>query len=230
MLKCGWRRRVKRFCAIFVWILLGAIAFTPAARGQSAPPSEPVSMPRNEFGVWGAYSLSSPHVIGITGDVQLGEAAVRYGRILLNKRIFSFEWTIDVIPAEIIRQPKAIDAVYVNSRIFSYSLSGHQVVYAGSVNPIGLKFNFFRRHPWQFFLASTGGFVASVAPVPVDVHGEEQFNFTFDLQAGIQHFNSSNTRAWMFGYKYKHISNGYRGTINPGVDFNEIFVGYSFFK
>ena len=240
MLMCGWARRARRFCGAAVWILLGAAAFSSIARGQSAPPSvpscaattesEPSGAPRNEFGVWGALSAGSPHVIGITGDVQLGQAAFRIGRILVDKPSFAFEWTIDVIPAEIVRQPRAIDAIYVNSRIAYYALDGHQIVYGGGVNPIGLKFNFLREHQWQPVLASTGGFVVSVLPVPVDVHGEEQFNFTFDLQAALQHFNSSNTRAWMFGYKYQHISNGYRGTINPGADFNVIFAGYSFFK
>jgi hypothetical protein len=240
MLMCGWARRAGRFCACVVWIQLGAAAISPAARGQSASQSvpssaastesEPTRAPRNEFGVWGALSAGSPHVIGVTGDVQLGQAAFRIGRILVDKPGFAFEWTIDVIPAEIVRQPRAVDAIYVNSRIAYYSLDGHQIVYGGGVNPIGLKFNFFRQHQWQPVLASTGGFVVSVLPVPVDVNGEEQFNFTFDLQAGLQHFNSSNTRAWMFGYKYQHISNGYRGTINPGADFNVIFFGYSFFK
>jgi hypothetical protein len=240
MLMCGWTHRAERFCVSVVWILLAVAAFSTAARGQGTPQSvtssvaptesEPTRAPRNEFGVWGALSAGSPHVIGITGDVQLGQAAIRFGRILVDRPGFAFEWTIDVIPAEIVRQPRAVDAFYVNSRIAYYALDGHQIVYGGGVNPIGLKFNFFRQDQWQPVLASTGGFVVSVLPVPVDVHGEEQFNFTFDLQAGLQHFNSSNTRAWMFGYKYQHISNGYRGTINPGADFNVIFVGYSFFK
>ena len=244
MLRCGLRRRTGWSCTVAVWILLGTAAFSISAQGQDVPlnvpstansssassESTPTRAPRNEFGVWGALSAGSPHVIGITGDVQLGQAAFRIGRILVDKPSFAFEWTIDVIPAEIVRQPRVVDAIYVNSRIADYALDGHQIVYGGGVNPIGLKFNFLREHQWQPVLASTGGIVVSVLPVPVDVNGEEQFNFTFDLQAALQHFNSSNTRAWMFGYKYQHISNGYRGTINPGVDFNVIFVGYSFFK
>ena len=104
------------------------------------------------------------------------------------------------------------------------------MVYGGGINPIGFKVNFLRRHSFQPFVASTVGFVASLRPIPVDIHGEEQFNFTFDFQAGFQRYNSSRTRAWMFGYKYQHISNAYRGEINPGVDLNTIFVGYSFYK
>ena len=29
-------------------------------------------------------------------------------------------------------------------------------------------------------------------------------------------------------YKYNHISNGYHSSINPGVDVQMIYVGYSF--
>ena len=34
----------------------------------------------------------------------------------------------------------------------------------------------------------------------------------------------------MFGYRFQHISNAYRSSLNPGMDANVIFVGYSFFK
>ncbi|MGC1686980.1 MAG: hypothetical protein WA734_15240, partial [Candidatus Acidiferrales bacterium] len=170
------RRRTGWSCTVAVWILLGTAAFSISAQGQDVPlnvpstansssassESTPTRAPRNEFGVWGALSAGSPHVIGITGDVQLGQAAFRIGRILVDKPSFAFEWTIDVIPAEIVRQPRAVDAIYVNSRIADYALDGHQIVYGGGVNPIGLKFNFLREHQWQPVLASTGGIVVSV--------------------------------------------------------------------
>jgi hypothetical protein len=215
-----WHSRLKSACVLFGTLLLSLVA-----RGQNARPAQP----KNEFGAWGAYSLGSPHVIAISGDNQLGVIAFRYGRILVDKHRFSFEWTIDVAPVEIVRQPRVI-AVSQTPAGISFVTSGHQVVYGGGVSPIGLKFNFFRHHTLQLFGASTGGFVASVVPVPVNVPGEEQFNFAFDLQAGFQRFNSSRTRAWMVGYKFQHISNAYRGAVNPGADFNVFFAGYSFYK
>ncbi|HTP43162.1 MAG TPA: acyloxyacyl hydrolase, partial [Candidatus Acidoferrum sp.] len=63
-----------------------------------------------------------------------------------------------------------------------------------------------------------------------DIPGGTQFNFTFDFQAGFQFLNSSHSRAWILGYKYQHISNGYRHDFNPGLDLNIIYLGYSFFK
>jgi len=41
---------------------------------------------------------------------------------------------------------------------------------------------------------------------------------------------NSNRRAVTVGYKYQHISNGYRSNINPGVDAQMIFVGFSVFR
>ncbi len=111
-----------------------------------------------------------------------------------------------------------------------YCASGREIVYGGGINPIGLKLNFRRTHRFQPFIASEAGFVASRRPVPVDIPGGTQFNFTFDFQTGVDLFNSSRTRAWRIGYKYQHISNAYRHEFNPGIDFHVIYVGYSFFK
>lgn len=37
-------------------------------------------------------------------------------------------------------------------------------------------------------------------------------------------------KAVSFGYKYQHLSNGYRADDNPGFDSNIFYVGFSFFK
>ena len=100
-------------------------------------------------------------------------------------------------------------------------------VYAWGIAPIGLKFNFRRNRKVQPFGQATGGFLYFNEDVPVA--GAARFNFTFDFSGGIQIVNS-NRRAVTVGYKYQHISNGYRSNINPGVDAQMIFVGFSIFK
>jgi Lipid A 3-O-deacylase (PagL) len=239
---------MKPFCRLAAIIAFTVTLFSPGARAQSqyapqsasssagldlqsdaSPPAEVHH--RNEFGVWGGFSFSNANLIGVTDDVQLYEAAFRYGRVITDKPFWSFEWTVDVFPAEIVRQRTVTDVIYQGQRPVSYTFtSQHQVVYGGGINPVSLKFNFVRQSRVQPFFTSTAGFVTSVKPVPVPVTGEEQFNFDFDFGGGVQVFDSSRTRAWMVGYKYKHISNAYRGEINPGVDLNVIFVGYSFLK
>lgn len=168
-------------------------------------------------------------MIGIETNRQLGEFALRYGRTLFDKPHVALQYTLDVIPVETVRQYSYAVCMPTPNQI-AYCTNVRETVYGGGINPIGLKLNFRRVHRFQPFIASTAGFVASVRPVPVDVPGGTQFNFTFDWQAGVDWFNSSRDRAWRFGYKYQHISNAYRHDFNPGVDFQVLFLSYSFFK
>ena len=198
-------------------------------QASSQPPAPPQYPPGNEFAIWGGYSVGNAQLIGITTNRQLGEFALRYGRTLFDKPRIALQYTLDVIPVETVRQYTFTECMPTPTTT-AFCMNGRETVYGGGVNPIGLKLNFRREHRFQPFIASTAGFVASVRPVPVDVPGGTQFNFTFDFQAGVDWFNSSRDRAWRFGYKYQHISNAYRHDFNPGVDFHFIFLSYSFFK
>ena len=220
-----------RILASSFFVLVVLLAVSPAGRCQ-IPPPEQASLQggNNEFCAWASYAPGSPHLIGVTSPRQFAVLGFRYGRMLIDKPKWSLEYTVDVDPVEIMLQPKIRGSFINPAGNVIYITGPREVVYGGGVNPIGLKLNFFRRSGFQFFGASTAGFVASLRPIPVDVHGETQFNFDFDFQSGFQLYNSSRKRAWMFGYKFQHISNAYRGQINPGVDLHTIFVGYSFYK
>ena len=222
--------RLRILTSLF-FVLLALLAGSPAARCQTPSPQQAsLQGGNNEFGVWASYAPGSPHLIGITSSRQFAVLGFRYGRMLIDKPKWSLEYTVDVNPVEIMLQPKILGSFINPSGNVTYITGSREAVYGGGVNPIGLKLNFLRRQRFQFFGASTTGFVASVRPIPVDVHGETQFNFDFDFQAGFQLYNSSRKRAWMFGYKYQHISNAYRHSFNPGVDVHVFFIGYSFFK
>jgi hypothetical protein len=215
------------FRAPFVRLLAVALLFVvaltlaPAARCQGD----------SEFGVWGGYSLGNPHMIGVTSNRQLGVLGLRYGHLIFDTHPVSLEYTLDIVPVEILRQPSFI-ACNTNPNNFptGFCQTGRESVYGGGINPLGLKLNFLRDKNLQPFAASTAGFVASVRPIPVDIPGGTQFNFTFDFQAGFQLYNSEHSHSWTLGYKYQHISNAYRHSFNPGVDLNMIFVGYSFYR
>ena len=204
------------------------LCVSPSARGQAYGSSNPFP-PSNEFGVWGAYSFSNLHVIGTTSDRQIGSLALRYSRTIYDWQRVALLYTFDIVPVEIVRQPTYTACVTPPSTP-AYCTNGRETVYGGGINPIGLRLNFRRTHRLQPFGASTAGFVGSVRPVPVDIPGGTQFNFTFDFQAGFQLFDARRSRAWTFGYKLQHISNAYRHSFNPGVDANLFFVGYSFFR
>jgi len=213
--------RVQIACAF----LLALLSFAPSARCQIAERD----LPKNEFGVWASYSPDSPHVIGTTSHRQVITLAARYGRMLMDNDSFSLEYTADIVPFEMILQPK-ITQVIPPPPATIYVQGHREYVYSGGISPIGLKVNFLRSHRFQPFVASTAGFVASTSRVPIDVPGGTLFNFAFDFQGGFQRYNSDHLRAWMIGYKLQHISNANRSSLNPGVDGNAIFIGYSFFK
>jgi hypothetical protein len=215
-------RLLSRFTAAFLFLVF---ALSHCSHAQTPP-----YPPGNEFGVWGGYSLGNSHVFGITSDRQIGLLGFRYARTLYDKPFTSLQYTLDVIPLEILHQPTYLPC-NIPSRLGNICASGHETVYGGGFNPIGLKLNFSREHWFQPFIASTAGLVASVRPVPVDISPQgTQFNFTFDLQAGLELFSSSRRSSWKLAYRFQHISNAYRHDYNPGVDAHEIYVAYSFFK
>jgi hypothetical protein len=210
--------------SILFFLLLG-FAICPPAHSQEAP----LYPPGNEFGIWGGYSAGNSHIFGFTSNRQLGVFGLRYARTLYDKPFTALQYTLDVVPLDLVRQDTYFLCMVVGNQK-TYCANGRESVYGGGINPIGLKVNFWRRHRLQPFLASTAGFVASVRPVPVDIPRGTQFNFDFDFQTGWDWFNSSRSHAWRLGYKYQHISNAYRHDYNPGVDFHVIYLSYSFFK
>jgi Lipid A 3-O-deacylase (PagL) len=217
----------------FLLIVAMLLCVAPAARCQTHP-AQPANFQvgDNEFGIWASYAPQAPHVIGITSPRQFGELGFRYARRIYEHpgSGWSLEWTMDVMPVAIMLQPKILGS-FINQQGNTVYITGpREAVYGGGVNPLGLKLNGFRTHRLQLYGASTAGFVSSLRPVPVDIKGETQFNFDFDFHFGFQLFNSARTHAWTFGYKYLHISNAERGQINPGVDLQGVFVGYTFFK
>jgi hypothetical protein len=231
------RSRITRFLLLTV----AAFALSVTAQSQNQTQTEtqtptqtaaqpaPLYPPGNEFGIWGGYSVANSQIFGSTSDRQLGVFAVRYARTLYDKPSTALQYTLDVVPLETLRQFKYATCS-PSPGVTTFCTNGRETVYGGGVSPIGLKLNFRREHRLEPFIASTAGFVASVRPVPIDIPGGTQFNFTFDFQTGVDWFNASRNRAWRFGYKYQHISNAYRHSFNPGVDVHVFSVGYSFFK
>jgi len=194
--------------------------------GQSGQAtSEGIEKRSNEWGVWGAVSFHSPTWIGKTPDARFANIGLRYGRILAASETVAFEWTVDVVPASFL-STRRFTVVPTGNGGFTVTRT-RKTVYGWGLAPIGLKFNFRRNRRVQPFANGTGGFLYFNEEVPVA--GAARFNFTFDFGGGVQIVNS-NHRAFTIGYKYTHISNGNRATLNPGVDLQMIYAGFSIFK
>ncbi|MDQ3687654.1 MAG: acyloxyacyl hydrolase [Acidobacteriota bacterium] len=188
----------------------------------------------NEFGVWGGGSFDSPTLIGSAEDARFAVAALRYARVLVAGRGLVFKYTVDAIPVatlfydSYIAIPTGIASDYRIER-------RRKSVYAAGLAPIGLQLNFARRRRVQPFASGSVGFLYFKEVIPDNrsiVFPDErgaQFNYTADFGGGIQVFTRPR-RALTFGYKYHHISNGFRAPVNPGFDSNLFYAGYSIFR
>lgn len=195
-----------------------------SAAGASQSTREGIQKGWNEFGIWGGISFDATTLIGKTPDAKFGNIGLRYGRVLKTSKTVAFEWTIDVIPVAILSNNRFTVVPSGSGFIVTQT---RKSVYGWGAAPVGLKFNFRRDRRVQPFGQATGGFLYFNEQVPLA--GAARFNFTYDFSGGVQIVNSDR-RAFTIGYKYQHISNGYRATFNPGVDVQMIFAGFSVFK
>lgn len=192
-------------------LLLTLLCALPRANAQA--PDRP---PPNEFGVWGGFAPFTSRLRGDATDRQMVSVGLRYSIVMLKSRSVSFDYVVDLIPVETIRQPVS---------------NTHEFVYGGGLNPFGLRWTFRRQHTWQPFAGVSGGLLWSVRPIPVDSPLLTRFNFTFDyFSVGLRRYNAARTRSWIFGFKIQHFSNAGLGLVNPGVDEDTFFAGYSFYK
>jgi hypothetical protein len=169
----------------------------------------------NEFGVWGGGSWDSPTFIGKARDARLALLGLRYARVLARGDNLSLKYTLDAVPWAVLSY-ESEEPGAVRRRITGAGLS-----------PVGFQLNFRRRERVQPFAQASGGFLYFGERVPEA--GGAQFNFTADFGGGLQ-VKTAARRAWTFGYRYQHISNGYRAEANPGFDANVFYVGYSIFR
>lgn len=102
-------------------------------------------------------------------------------------------------------------------------------IYGAGIAPVGLKLYFRRQKRVKPFVDGSGGFLYSREPVPINIPGATKFNWTFDFGGGIQ-VSAGERRAITVGYKFHHITNGGRSVINPGLDANLFYIGFSIFR
>jgi opacity protein-like surface antigen len=217
--------------ALTLSLFFSLLLFVPQSAAQQAnvptvqQPSGAGENRRNEFGIWGGISFDAPTWIGKTPDARFGNIGLRYGRVLAANDNLAFSWTIDVVPVAVLSVNR-FTIVPTGSGSFTVQRSRDRT-YAAGLSPIGLKLNFRRSETLQPFASGSGGFLYFSKDVPVP--GAARFNFTFDFGGGVQIVRSSG-RAITIGYKYQHISNGDRSPINPGVDVQMFYGGFSIFK
>ncbi|MEP6925574.1 MAG: acyloxyacyl hydrolase [Pyrinomonadaceae bacterium] len=204
-------------CLSFIIALASSAA---AQRGESG---------KNEFEIWGGVSPDSSTVFkgfGRTNDARFGIVAVRYARRFNNSHSVNLKYTIDAVPAAILSD-KTFLPIFVPVGTGLGIQTDRQTYYGFGVAPLGLQINFRAQKKLQPFVGGSGGLLYFNKTLQ-DGLGT-RFNFTADVGGGVE-YHLKKGRALTFGYKYYHISNGKRGFVNPGIDNNLFYVGYSFSK
>jgi opacity protein-like surface antigen len=136
-----------------------------------------------------------------------------------------------VLSCAVVTTPYTYTLTDANGATTTYSgtevqtCAGRQWTIGEAISPAGMQWNFRPRHPLQPFFTGHGGYMYSTQPIPIRYAGS--FNFTFDLGAGIEVYQSKN-RSIRAEYRYHHISNHNTADENPGIDNGLFQITYSF--
>lgn len=102
---------------------------------------------------------------------------------------------------------------------------GTRWTYLGGVSPLGQEVVFLPKSRIQPYALGNAGIVVATRDVPSDY--SSAFNFTFEFGVGMRLLPTP-TRGVSIDYRIRHLSNGYLGFNNPGIDNQILRVSYVF--
>jgi len=190
-------------------------AFCSSSDSTGAAPLEP----RHDFQFFAGYSPVSATLIGTTTDRRFVTAGFAYSYRCWAWSGVSISYSGELIPAAVLLQPGQYLPQYVAAH----------AVYGFAVTPLGFTADFGRRHKVYAFFQTNEGIIASSEPIPINVTGATGLNFLIDVGGGVR-IKTGERHALSLGYKFLHISNGFTSAVNPGVDNNVFFAGFSILK
>jgi len=196
----------------------------PPPDSQHTPPP---LFPRTRISAWYAHSISSGSVLGKIPRGRLRILGVRYQRLLLptaqqadsDYRAPSLWFTADLAATGVhIPAPATPDPFFQEDPTRNDALSTRGL----GTYPLGLRLEFRNRQGLRPFIAGHTGMFYFLDAVP-DERGH-RVNFAAGLGGGARIALTTHT-VLTFGYRYHHLSNGFRGSINPGFDANVLYLG-----
>lgn len=212
----------------------GASIQSSSDKAQSEESAFELKKGTNEFGFWqgGAFNAVSGFS-GLDNSQTKGQrlviAGLRYGRTLASNKLFSFEYTIDVIPVAVTLGTFVKCPEDTNPACYARTVDRREraSAYGFGVAPIGLKLYLLPKKRVKPFVDFVYGLLFFDKAVPVP--DATKLNYTIEPGVGAQIMTRSQ-RAFTIGYKFHHISNAAAGKTNPGLNTNLFYFGYSFFK
>lgn len=183
--------------------------------------------PRHEFQFLAGYSPQSATLIGTTTGAQFVAAGFEYSYRCWAWMPVSISFTAGVLPAAVQRVPAPVNAQ--RTSFLLAQIPAHWV-YGFGITPVGFSFDFARKHAIYPFFEINGGIVVSTEPIPVNVPGATALNFLVEFGGGVKWRPQSKRYGFEAGYKFLHISNAFTTSVNPGVDNNVFYLGFSVFR
>lgn len=183
-----------------------------------------------EYGFWGGSSTVHKDIAGASAGGNFVIGAFRFSHAIKKGGSVRLKYFFDVVPVAVLNYPR--ERFYQTTPTVIVDRS-RQTVYGFGFAPGGLQINFRNHKRVQPFIAGSLGLLYFTKPVPdnrtplqPDKVGE-RLNFTGDPGAGVE-IGLKNNKSFFIGYKYYHISNGYRGNVNVGFNSNMIYAGMNF--
>jgi hypothetical protein len=198
--------------------ILLLLSTAPAWAGFCSSDPSP-SETRHDFEFFAGYSPVSATLIGTTTDRRFILAGFGYSYRCWAWPSVSISYIGELIPAAVLLQPGQYLPQFVPAH----------AVYGFAVTPLGFTVDFGRSRRVYPFLQTNEGIIASSEPIPINVTGASGLNFLIDLGGGVR-VKTGLRHAISFGYKFLHISNGFTSPVNPGVDNNVFYAGFSILK
>lgn len=194
---------------------------------QHTPPDQPSPgpPPRIRLQLWYGHSARPVRLLGTISDSRLRLLGLRlYRRLLPTSAQLAdgydaptLTYTADLIPFASVHIPEsAAPSAYFSQGSGALSTNGI------GLYPVGLQVGFRPVTRVRPFLAGHTGVLYFFDPVP-DERGK-QLNFAVGIGGGVEVSIGSRTTLALT-YRYHHISNGFRGSINPGLDANVLYLG-----
>lgn len=216
-----------RRLVVLLSVLTGLLLPVSKTLGQDSSTRE-VPRHRSHVSVWGAYSAAGGSILGKIPNSRMRVLGIRYHRLLLPTArqardaytAPTLTYTADLVPAVGLHIPR--DAA-PGTFFPTGSQTGTKLTTNGiGLYPMGLRVAFSPRSRLHPFVDGHTGFLYFFDPVP-DERGRS-FNFAAALGGGVS-VTLSGRWALRLGYRYHHLSNGFRGSINPGLDVHLLYFG-----
>jgi len=201
---------------------------TPDSVNLQAPVPDP-RLSVSRFSIWAAGSVYPGGVLGSLQNGWFGLLGLRYHRLLIphQRRALAthdaatLTYTADLIPLAQVTIPEGTPPMARSLRTRSGTGRGLRTRGLG-VYPLGLRVGFRPSTGLRPFISGHTGLLYLFDAMP-DERGR-RLNFAVGLGIGLEIAITRGTTVTL-GYRYHHLSNGFRGRINPGFDANLLYVG-----